>query len=299
MKKNSLSRLIIFFPVVAFCMLYHCGTYSAGGSEIGNPRTTVAGIVADSTGAGVASATLYLTDPLTSLPDSFVAAHTGPDGCYEITGLPTGNYNLSAIAPDGNTMFLRNITTTDQPSENGDTTLYLGTDTLLPPVTILVSVERCADTSAFIFIPGTIFRTRIDSCGEYALRCPAMIASVNLLSGDSIQALTPVRNFGAGESYDFTARAVSVPTPTLSSGIVTGTAGRDYTFIANEVTIDPPQPVDYRFDWGETVSLWNSSPERTHAWNTAGTYAVRVQARSAQDTLILSTWSDTVTVTIR
>jgi hypothetical protein len=298
MLKNNRHMITIFTIAVVVCLYCRCGTTTAGGSEIGNPRTTIAGIISDSTGAGVASVTIYLTDPLTAMPDTVVAALTGPDGHYEIRELPSGIFYLSAVKPDGDAMLMRSISTIEH--DDAGAPLDLGTDTLQPPATIVISVDICSNDTQQLFIPGTIFRTHIDTCGVYQLQCPAMQSAVYLRSEDSVLQLTTEQTFIAGGWHDFTEESFIVPTPNITSGTVSGTTEWEYTFVAGEVTIDPPHPADYRFDWGDgEISGWDRSLQCTHTWNSAGIYSVRVQARSVRDTLSLSSWSEAISVTIR
>lgn len=57
--------------------------------------------------------------------------------------------------------------------------------------------------------------------------------------------------------------------------------------------------VQYRFDWGDaTFSGWAASRNASKAWDSAGTYQLRVQIRCAADATVLSAWSPPHTVSI-
>jgi len=87
-------------------------------------------------------------------------------------------------------------------------------------------------------------------------------------------------------------------TPETPSGPDTGTTGEDLTFTTGGSTCSQGHDIVYRFDWGdETISDWGDAT-RNISYSDTGTYEIRAQARCAEDTTIVSDWSDARTVTI-
>jgi hypothetical protein len=90
-----------------------------------------------------------------------------------------------------------------------------------------------------------------------------------------------------------------VSSPATLSGPISGGTGVTYTYSTGGSTSNLGHPTQYRFDWGDgTYSAWSSSTSVSHSWTSAGTYAVKAQARCAIHTSIVSEWSQSLQVTI-
>lgn len=305
MKEHSalLRHLLIAAAVIQ--PFFSCSTNIAGGSEIGNPLV-VTGMVADSTGRGAENVSLYLVDisendPQKLFPDSCNKVNSSASGEYLFTDVYEGIYHLIGISLSGQTMFLRTIaiSTPQDPTGNGDT-ITSGIDTLQAAANVVVNVTECAAHSgSFIFIPGTVIRVSVDSCGEYLVRCPASTVDIVLSVNDSLLVLGAALSVTAGEWLDLTGEHFDLPVPQLMSGLVAGSADSVYSFIAGEITLGPNHPVAYMFDWGDSASEWSLSNKGSHAWSAPGNFSVRVRARSVRDTLSVSEWSSAAGVTIQ
>ncbi len=276
-----------------------------GGSEIGNPKTVV-GAICDSSGTRIAEVSVFLidtsiTDPGRLVADSCKETITGADGSYRFTGVYEGGYNLFGFTSGGDRMLLRRI---DLASDDNATreveTFTRGIDTIRSSANVIVNVDSCLSQNGnFIFVPGTIIRVPVDSCGEYLVKCPASKVDIVYCKNDSLEMLDSNLNLSAGQWLDLTGRTYTIPKPAVISGTVSGIAGRTYLFSVDSIYLGPNHPVQYCFDWGDSVSAWYSSATAGHSWNTAGTYTVSVQARSLRDTLSVSQWSDGTEVTIQ
>lgn len=90
-----------------------------------------------------------------------------------------------------------------------------------------------------------------------------------------------------------------VTTPDSPTGQSIGSPGSPYTYDTGGSSCSLGHDVEYHFDWGDgSFSTWSSSTSVSHSWSTTGTYTVRVQARCAIDTNIVSDWSSGFTVEI-
>jgi M6 family metalloprotease-like protein len=93
------------------------------------------------------------------------------------------------------------------------------------------------------------------------------------------------------------AETVSPPDP--PSGPVTGNTGTSYTYSTGGASSNYTHSLEYRFDWGDgTFSDWSSSTSASKSWNKGGLYSVSTQARCAQHTSVVSSWSGTLSVTV-
>lgn len=304
MRMNKLNIYTIIAALICVALpLMLCTTDYAGGSEIGNPMV-VTGMVTDSSGKGVPDATIYLVDPLERrphklIPDSCYKGYSDTDGKYSLTGIYSGRYNLLGIDSNGAEMFLRSVEIS-RPDDSDNDTVLCGSDTLEAAANVIVASADCeVKEAAVIFVPGTVIRVNVDTCGEYLIRCPSSTIDIVLYRGDSSTILADDITVEAGQWLDLTKKNYQVPSPQFESGLISGFAGTVYSFSAGGITLGPNHPVQYRFDWGNTVSQWSFSSQSTHGWNEPGTYPVRAQARSVRDTLSVSEWSSAVDVTIQ
>ena len=91
----------------------------------------------------------------------------------------------------------------------------------------------------------------------------------------------------------FTKTQESVSTPVFISGPDTGFIDDNLEFITGGSGNNLGNPVEYRFDWGDTtMSEWGEGTD-SHVYQTAGIKGVRAIARSKVNTSVVSDWSDT------
>ena len=91
----------------------------------------------------------------------------------------------------------------------------------------------------------------------------------------------------------------TVSTPSRPAGPTNGTVGQTLSFSTGGATCSQGDAVEYRFDWGDgSISSWSSSTQRSHSFSSAGTYAIKAQARCATQTSALSAWSPALSVSI-
>jgi uncharacterized repeat protein (TIGR02543 family) len=93
----------------------------------------------------------------------------------------------------------------------------------------------------------------------------------------------------------------TVTAPNVLSGPTAGVTGSSYTYTTGGSFSSLGHAVEYQFDWnggGTDLSPWNSSTNQSKAWTASGTYSVRVRARCANDTSVISPWFGSISVTI-
>ncbi len=93
----------------------------------------------------------------------------------------------------------------------------------------------------------------------------------------------------------------AVSAPDTPAGPTSGHIGETLTYSTGGASCSKGHSVEYRFDWGDgTYSSWDPSTSASNSWDTKDTHAVRVQARCATDTSVVSDWSwpEAVTVTV-
>ena len=90
-----------------------------------------------------------------------------------------------------------------------------------------------------------------------------------------------------------------VTAPDTPEGPSTGAPGVSYTYTTGGSSCSQGHNVEYYFDWGDgTYSSWSSSTSASHIWSSAGTYAVKVQARCSVNPGVTSMWSAAKTVSL-
>ena len=305
-KHNMLQRILTIAITGLIIPLLFCSTKYAGGSEIGNP-VIVSGAVTDSLGKGVSGVNLFLVDPLETnpsklIPDSCYQTKSDSGGAYRFTGVHQGVFNLFGRDTSGEKMFIKSVDLNIDGSihENGDEVVILNSDTLKDVANIVVAITTFSSASGdYLFIPGTVIRVPVDSSDEYLIKCPPSMINIVLYRNDSQVVIVNDLEVSQGQWVDLTGKSFYVPKPKINSGVLTGVIGRMYSFFADTVTLGTNNPVQYRFDWGDSVSLWSLSSQGDHVWNATGSLQVRVQARSIRDTLSVSEWSDAVDVQIQ
>ncbi len=116
-------------------------------------------------------------------------------------------------------------------------------------------------------------------------------------AGQPSATLTPV-----GYSRCMTPSNVEVIlTPAVPSGPTFGFVGTSYTFTASGASSTLGHAIQYFFDWGDgTNSDWLpvGTVSASKTWTTGGGFTVRVMARCATHTGVVSKWSDGLAVTI-
>jgi hypothetical protein len=93
----------------------------------------------------------------------------------------------------------------------------------------------------------------------------------------------------------------TVSAPDTPSGAINGLTGTTYTYVTGGAISNTGDPLQYLLDWGDgSNSGWLpiGQSSASKSWTSTGTYMVRAQARCANDTLLLSPWSGTLSVTI-
>ncbi|MBI2933162.1 MAG: fibronectin type III domain-containing protein, partial [Planctomycetes bacterium] len=88
-----------------------------------------------------------------------------------------------------------------------------------------------------------------------------------------------------------------VNAPTTPTGTTSGNANTSYSYTAGNATDTLAHAISsYQFDWGDgTLSGWGAATQ-SHSWSSAGTYAVKAQAKCSAG--LESAWSTTLNVSI-
>ena len=107
-----------------------------------------------------------------------------------------------------------------------------------------------------------------------------------------------VSDWSSGLSVTISAETVSMPnTP---SGPTVGTTGKNYNYSAGGSSSNLIHLLEYQFDWkgdGSDLSAWGSGAQ-SKTWTVPGIYNVKVRARCATDTSVMSDWSNPLSVII-
>ena len=93
----------------------------------------------------------------------------------------------------------------------------------------------------------------------------------------------------------------TVSTPNVLSGPTGGTTGTSYAFTTGGSTSNLGHSVQYQFDWkgdGTDLSAWGSATQ-SKTWTISGTFNVRARGRCSTHTSLVSSWSGSLSVTIR
>lgn len=84
--------------------------------------------------------------------------------------------------------------------------------------------------------------------------------------------------------------------PAIIAGPIEGNVDVNYLFTAHTTDTEGHE-IYYQFDWGDgTSSSWQSSPQASHAWQSAGDYSVKVRAKDIYN--LISGWSTAKTIRI-
>ncbi len=91
----------------------------------------------------------------------------------------------------------------------------------------------------------------------------------------------------------------TISKPNTPSGLSSRDCGESGSYSAGGASSNLGHSLQYRFDWGDgSYSSWSSSTSASHSWSSSGTKYVKVQARCATHTSVVSSWSNSTTVTI-
>ncbi len=100
----------------------------------------------------------------------------------------------------------------------------------------------------------------------------------------------------SGTYTEVVSEAVSPPDAPI--GPAAGIEDQDLSYTATNAVDNLGHDVEYRFAWGDdSFSIWGITAVQ-NSWATAGTYQVKAQARCIDHPAIISTWSDSIAVTI-
>jgi len=129
-----------------------------------------------------------------------------------------------------------------------------------------------------------------------AVTCVAPIADLNGNQSSDVLG-------GSTDSYVYALDGRSmvqetVGAPVMLSGALSGETGQSLLFQAGGAVSNLGHALEYRFDWGDgDYSAWGDSSQ-SHAWQSAGDYTVRAQARCRDHPSVASDWSGGVSVHI-
>ncbi len=90
----------------------------------------------------------------------------------------------------------------------------------------------------------------------------------------------------------------TVSTPNQLTGPTSGMVGENLSYTAGGAVSNYSHPVQYQFDWGNgNQSSWGSA-NRSYSYSAVGNYQIRARARCQIHTEVISSWSNSLTVTI-
>lgn len=304
MNEGSHLKKIMSIAFICAILSVLCCSDNAVDSAIGE-QFTFEGIIVDQLGNTMSGINLYLINPLEMNPsklitDSCYTTKSGKNGAYQFTGVHEGIYNFFGSDSSGQKMFITTVTIGMSEAEviNGKKVVVHDTERIKEAGTIFIDIPKINQNS-FLYIPGTVIRIPIVTAGEYHIKCPSSTVDLNMCKNDSVIILFNDIYIQEGQSIDLTGYNYIVPSPKIISGKIAGVIGETYTFTAGGVSLGQNEPIQYRFDWGGVLSIWNVSNQASYAWIKPGTYPVRTQARSVKDTTSVSQWSDAVEIVIQ
>jgi len=120
----------------------------------------------------------------------------------------------------------------------------------------------------------------------------------NPLSAESMNVFIPQLQ-ARGVDVDWTPPPETVSTPSKPKGASGGDIGQTLDFSVESTYSNWGHSLEYSYDWSDdTYSGWLSATNASHSWNAPGVYHIRVRARCATHTNVVSAWSDERTITI-
>jgi hypothetical protein len=137
-----------------------------------------------------------------------------------------------------------------------------------------------------------------------AVGSPGSVYIIGITQSTNFPTLNPIQGaYGSSDTNAFVAGldiTETISTPTKPEGPINGITGALYTYQTGDSSSNLGHSVEYQFDWKgdcSDLSPWDSSTQ-SKVWNIPGTYNVRSRARCIIDTNFISSWSETLSVTI-
>lgn len=90
-----------------------------------------------------------------------------------------------------------------------------------------------------------------------------------------------------------------VPTPSKPGGESLISLNTECFFQTDSIACGNGHKVQYQFDWADsTTSNWSFSQTAYHGWTAPGSYVVRVRARCSVKQMVLSDWSEGLSIVV-
>jgi hypothetical protein len=287
----------------------------AGTSEVGNPQKVSAVIVDPATGLIVAGVPLILVSPdYNPVKDVLKLSKKSRGGALqygfadtsdqfgriEITVSQTGNFNLVSMSDAYKYRLFKQSLTLKKNDSLGLDTIYLH-----KPGNVLVSIDSSVfSAGSRLIIPGTGIVQTVNAPGVVSLEAPAGILTVAYVdgSGDTVAGWSKRYGVVVTDSAisDVTGFVETLTIPFLRAADSLVAIGEADTIGFGGAVSNKNFAVLYQVDWGDGApSPWSAESAIVHSWSTAGSYSVRVRARSTLDTTIVSSWSLGATIDVR
>ncbi|MBD3239354.1 MAG: hypothetical protein GF331_02120 [Chitinivibrionales bacterium] len=312
----KLAFLLVCIVLLSSTLRCSMSPIDGGGGHDGDAGAPLIGLVVDKEGQGVADVhVLLLPDDFNPIHDSMPAcgddgartdsasdrhaycAISGGGGEFLFATVTPGYYTLNGADTLGRRIYVPRVSLS-----GGTDTVDLGAHTFYEAGVALVARP---DTTAvsYAFIPGTDIGARFDSLEPY-VRLPVPTGSVDLYVGyqtadtvDTVVAVFTARQVLEGEVIDSSGVLDTLQTPVAPLGPDSAVQGSTVCYIVRPVVTRKGLGADYRFRMGDgAVTQWLRDTTVCHRWDSTGAFGVVVQARSAVDTLVISSWSDTLDV---
>jgi len=196
-------------------------------------------------------------------------------------GNPTGEFALVATSPDGITW----------------TPTTIKTETVLSGVTYSNHTFVAVGTNGTILtsFDGTTWEQRQSGMGDFHYYDEGYLRSVTYGNNTFVT----VGTYGTILQSDPVGNIIS--TPNTPKGPSSGANKTSYSFSTQGSSSNIDHDIQYLFDWNDgTNSGWLpiGTTSASKSWTSAGIYNVRAQARCANHTSVLSSWSEPLSITI-
>jgi hypothetical protein len=196
-------------------------------------------------------------------------------------------------------------------------------DTAFAAGTVIIGItDSLFKPDLYVFMYGTPLFGKIEGIGRKSLRCPSGLTSFAYYSAgqDSvIMTIPPIPPFWddrisgiytkTGTTIDISGLVHRISKPQRPSGntqVEFEKQGNGNLFVTGNAMSNLADTVQYRLSWGDSSRSPWISPQGSPLvasvnvfLPSTGTYTLRAQARSIQDTNVVSPFSDTLTVTVR